>query len=179
MFIKETVMGMRDILPAEMEIREYLLTKLKYMYTSFGFTQIETPCMERIENLTSKQGGENEKLIFKVLKRGEKLTESIEAASFDDLCDSGMRYDLTVPLSRYYSNNIGSLPAPFKSLQVGSVWRADRPQKGRFRQFTQCDIDILGDASNSAVTNIIITQIQNKGSYYNQKENQSPSSKDD
>ena len=100
MFIKETVKGMRDILPAEMEIREYLLAKLKYMYTSFGYTQIETPCMERIENLTSKQGGENEKLIFKVLKRGEKLTESIEAASFDDLCDSGMRYDLTVPLSR-------------------------------------------------------------------------------
>ena len=155
MFIKETVKGMRDILPAEMEIREYLLGKLKYMYTSFGYTQIETPCMERIENLTSKQGGENEKLIFKVLKRGEKLTESIEAASFDDLCDSGMRYDLTVPLSRYYSNNIGSLPAPFKSLQVGSVWRADRPQKGRFRQFTQCDIDILGDPSNSAESELI------------------------
>ena len=155
MFIKETVKGMRDILPAEMEIREYLLGKLKYLYTSFGYTQIETPCMERIENLTSKQGGENEKLIFKVLKRGEKLTESIEAASFDDLCDSGMRYDLTVPLSRYYSNNIGSLPAPFKSLQVGSVWRADRPQKGRFRQFTQCDIDILGDPSNSAESELI------------------------
>ena len=116
MFIKETVKGMRDILPAEMEIREYLLGKLKYLYTSFGYTQIETPCMERIENLTSKQGGENEKLIFKVLKRGEKLTESLENASYDDLCDSGMRYDLTVPLSRYYSNNVGQLPAPFKSL---------------------------------------------------------------
>ena len=113
MFIKETVKGMRDILPAEMEIREYLLGKLKYLYTSFGYTQSETPCRERIENLTSKQGGENEKLIFKVLKRGEKLTESIEAASFDDLCDSGMRYDLTVPLARYYSYNVGSLPAPF------------------------------------------------------------------
>ena len=155
MFIKETVKGMRDILPAEMEIREYLLGKLKYLYTSFGYTQIETPCMERIENLTSKQGGENEKLIFKVLKRGEKLNESIEAASFDDLCDSGMRYDLTVPLSRYYSNNIGSLPAPFKSLQVGSVWRADRPQKGRLRQFTQCDIDILGDPTNAAESELI------------------------
>ena len=135
MFIKETVKGMRDILPAEMEIREYLLGKLKYMYTSFGYTQIETPCMERIENLTNKQGGENEKLIFKVLKRGEKLTESLENATYDDLanaqlCDSGMRYDLTVPLSRYYANNVGNLPAPFKSLQVGSVWRADRPQKG-------------------------------------------------
>ena len=155
MFIKETVKGMRDILPAEMEIREYLLGKLKYIYTSFGYTQIETPCMERIENLTNKQGGENEKLIFKVLKRGEKLTEAFDGADLDSLCDSGMRYDLTVPLSRYYANNTGSLPAPFKSLQVGSVWRADRPQKGRFRQFTQCDIDILGDSSNTAESELI------------------------
>ncbi len=155
MFIKETVKGMRDILPAEMEIREYLLGKLKYIYTSFGYTQIETPCMERIENLTNKQGGENEKLIFKVLKRGEKLTEAFDGSDPDSLCDSGMRYDLTVPLSRYYANNAGSLPAPFKSLQVGSVWRADRPQKGRFRQFTQCDIDILGDNSNTAESELI------------------------
>ncbi len=155
MFIKETVKGMRDILPAEMEIREYLLSKLKYIYTSFGFTQIETPCMERIENLTNNQGGENEKLIFKVLKRGEKLTESLDAATPDSLCDSGMRYDLTVPLSRYYANNAGTLPSPFKALQVGSVWRADRPQKGRYRQFTQCDIDILGDASNTAESELI------------------------
>ncbi len=155
MFIKETVKGMRDILPAEMEIREYLLSKLKYIYTSFGFTQIETPCMERIENLTNNQGGENEKLIFKVLKRGEKLTESLDAATPDALCDSGMRYDLTVPLSRYYANNAGTLPSPFKALQVGSVWRADRPQKGRYRQFTQCDIDILGDASNTAESELI------------------------
>lgn len=155
MFIKETVKGMRDILPAEMEIREYLLTKLKYIYTSFGFTQIETPCMERIENLTNKQGGENEKLIFKVLKRGEKLNEAVETTNPDDLCDNGMRYDLTVPLSRYYANNAGSLPMPFKSLQTGSVWRADRPQKGRFRQFTQCDIDILGEPSNTAESELI------------------------
>ena len=160
MFIKETVKGMRDILPAEMEIREYLLGKLKYMYTGFGYTQIETPCMERIENLTSKQGGENEKLIFKVLKRGEKLNESMKMESLDDvtatdLADSGMRYDLTVPLSRYYASNGSKLPSPFKSLQVGSVWRADRPQKGRYRQFTQCDIDILGDASNAAETELI------------------------
>ena len=155
MFIKETVKGMRDILPAEMEIREYLLVKLKYIYSSFGYTQIETPCMERIENLTNKQGGENEKLIFKVLKRGEKLTDSLDTANPDDLCDSGMRYDLTVPLSRYYSNNVGQLPTPFKSLQVGSVWRADRPQKGRFRQFTQCDIDVLGDATNAVESELI------------------------
>lgn len=155
MFIKETVKGMRDILPAEMEIREYLLAKLKYIYSSFGYTQIETPCMERIENLTNKQGGENEKLTFKVLKRGEKLTDSLDTANPDDLCDSGMRYDLTVPLSRYYSNNVGQLPTPFKSLQVGSVWRADRPQKGRFRQFTQCDIDVLGDPTNAVESELI------------------------
>lgn len=155
MFIKETVKGMRDILPAEMEIREYLLSKLKYIYTSFGFTQIETPCMERIENLTNNQGGENEKLIFKVLKRGEKLSESLDMSNPDGLCDSGMRYDLTVPLSRYFANNAGSLPMPFKALQVGSVWRADRPQKGRYRQFTQCDIDILGDPTNAAESELI------------------------
>ncbi|MBE6586553.1 MAG: histidine--tRNA ligase, partial [Ruminococcaceae bacterium] len=155
MFIKETVKGMRDILPAEMEIREYLLSKLKYIYTSFGFTQIETPCMERIENLTSNQGGENEKLIFKVLKRGEKLNESLNLDNPDDLCDSGMRYDLTVPLSRYFANNAGQLPMPFKALQVGSVWRADRPQKGRYRQFTQCDIDILGNPDNTAESELI------------------------
>ena len=134
MFIKETVKGMRDILPAEMEIREYLLTKLKYLYTSFGYTQIETPCMERIENLSNKQGGENEKLIFKVLKRGEKLSESLDGMNPDDLCDSGMRYDLTVPLSRYYSNNIGNLPAPFKSLQVGSVWRTPIYQRVKLKR---------------------------------------------
>ena len=147
MFIKETVKGMRDILPAEMEVREYLLARLKAVYTSFGYTPIETPCMERIENLTNKQGGENEKLIFKVLKRGEKLAEAAETADPDDLCDAGMRYDLTVPLSRYYANNAGSLPAPFKALQVGSVWRADRPQKGRFRQ--QSEFIVWG--SNSAM----------------------------
>ncbi|MBE6693316.1 MAG: histidine--tRNA ligase [Ruminococcaceae bacterium] len=154
MFIKETVKGMRDILPAEMEIREYLQSRLKNIYTSFGFTQIETPCMERIENLTNKQGGENEKLIFKVLKRGEKLSEA-DLTNPDELADSGMRYDLTVPLSRYYANNAGNLPMPFKALQVGSVWRADRPQKGRFRQFTQCDIDILGDPTNNAESELI------------------------
>ena len=154
MFIKETVKGMRDILPAEMEIREYLLAKLKHIYTSFGFTQIETPCMERIENLTNKQGGDNEKLIFKVQKRGEKLAEG-DITDPDSLVDSGMRYDLTVPLSRYFSNNAGVLPVPFKALQVGSVWRADRPQKGRFRQFTQCDIDILGEPSNVAESELI------------------------
>ncbi len=155
MFIKETTKGMRDILPAESEIREYLLTKLKATYASFGFSQIETPAVEHIENLTSKQGGENEKLIFKILKRGEKLSESAGGADIDALVDSGLRYDLTVPLSRYYSNNAANLSLPFKAMQIGPVWRADRPQKGRFRQFTQCDIDILGDASNAAEIELI------------------------
>ena len=155
MFIKEPTKGMRDILPAEMEIREYLLNKLKKTYASFGFSQIETPCVEHIENLTNKQGGENEKLIFKVMKRGEKLAESLEGASIDELVDSGLRYDLTVPLSRYYASNSANLNLPFKAMQTGSVWRADRPQKGRYRQFTQCDIDILGDPTNAAEIELI------------------------
>ncbi len=155
MFIKETTKGMRDILPAEAEIREYLLNILKKTYASFGFSQIETPAVEHIENLTSKQGGENEKLIFKVLKRGEKLNISSEGIDVDDLVDSGLRYDLTVPLSRYYSNNAANLSLPFKAIQIGPVWRADRPQKGRFRQFVQCDIDILGDPSNTAEIELI------------------------
>jgi len=152
---KKPVTGMRDILPAEMQIRDYVTNQIKETYRSFGFTQIETPCVEHIENLTSKQGGDNEKLIFKILKRGEKL--NLETAQEEnDLVDGGLRYDLTLPLSRYYSNNGAHLPSPFKALQMGSVWRADRPQKGRYRQFTQCDIDILGDAGNMAEIELIL-----------------------
>lgn len=143
---KKTVTGMKDILPAEMEIRDYVMNIIKETYRIYGFSSLETPCMEHIENLTSKQGGDNEKLIFKVLKRGEKLNLQT-AQSEADLVDEGLRYDLTVPLCRYYSNNAANLTTPFKALQVGNVWRADRPQKGRFRQFMQCDIDILGDGS--------------------------------
>lgn len=155
MFIKEPVLGMRDILPKEMEIREYLLKKLKQTYLSFGYSLIETPCLEHLANLTNKQGGENEKLIFKVLKRGEKLAAAMGSGLADDLADSALRYDLTVPLARYYANNADKLPLPFKALQIGSAWRADRPQKGRFRQFTQCDIDILGDPTNNAEIELI------------------------
>lgn len=146
---KKPVTGMKDILPAEMAVRDYVIGLIQDTYKSFGFSHIETPCMENIGNLSSKQGGENEKLIFKVLKRGEKLRIP-EAQTEADVVDCGMRYDLTVPLSRYYSNNADKLPSPFKALQMGNVWRADRPQRGRFRQFMQCDIDILGDASNLA-----------------------------
>lgn len=151
---KKPVNGMKDILPAEMEIRDYVTRVIKDTYRSFGFTPIETPCMENIANLSNKQGGENEKLIFKVLKRGEKL-DLENAKEESDVVDFGMRYDLTVPLSRFYSNNANDLPSPFKSLQIGSVWRADRPQRGRYRQFTQCDIDILGEPSNLAEIELI------------------------
>ena len=152
---KKPVTGMKDILPAEMQIREYVMNQIRDTYRSFGFSQIETPCVEHIENLTSKQGGDNEKLIFKVLKRGEKLNLE-NAQTESDLVDSGLRYDLTLPLSRYYANNGANLPKPFKALQMGSVWRADRPQKGRFRQFVQCDIDILGDPTNLAEIELIL-----------------------
>lgn len=151
---KKPVNGMKDILPAEMEIRDYVTGVIKETYRSFGFTPIETPCMENIENLSNKQGGENEKLIFKVLKRGEKL--KLDTATEEaDVVDFGMRYDLTVPLTRFYSNNANNLPTPFKALQIGNVWRADRPQRGRYRQFTQCDIDILGEPSNLAEIELI------------------------
>ena len=153
--IKKSVTGMKDILPEEMFIRDYLINIIKKTYGSFGFTSIETPAMEHIENLLSKQGGDNEKLIFKILKRGEKLKlENINDEN--DLVDAGLRYDLTLPLARYYSNNQANLPNPFKALQIGNVYRADRPQKGRFRQFTQCDIDILGEASNLAEIELIL-----------------------
>ena len=146
---------MKDILPEEMQIRDYVQQVIKETYRSFGFTPIETPCMENIANLSSKQGGENEKLIFKVMKRGEKLKID-EAKSESDLVDFGMRYDLTVPLVRFYSNNANDLPSPFKALQMGSVWRADRPQRGRYRQFMQCDIDIIGEPSNLAEIELIL-----------------------
>lgn len=152
---KKPVTGMKDVLPAEMQIRDYVMSVIKENYRKFGFTPIETPCVESIENLSSKQGGENEKLIFKILKRGDKLNLST-AQSEADLVDGGLRYDLTLPLARYYANNAAVLPKPFKALQMGSVWRADRPQKGRFRQFVQCDIDILGEPSNLAEIELIL-----------------------
>ena len=157
--IKKPMTGMKDILPREMQIRDYLISLIKDTYASFGFTPIETPA---VENLSSKQGGENEKLIFKILKRGEKL--NLETAQSEaDLADGGLRYDLTVPLVRFYSNNAASLPSPFKALQIGPVWRADRPQKGRFRQFYQCDIDILGEPGNLAEIELILATTTTMG----------------
>lgn len=152
---KKPVTGMKDILPKEMAIRDYCIGLIKETYRTFGFCSVETPCVEHIENLNSKQGGENEKLIFKILKRGEKLKLE-EAKEELDLVDGGLRYDLTVPLSRYYSNNANELPSPFKALQMGNVWRADRPQRGRYRQFMQCDIDILGEPTILAEIELIL-----------------------
>lgn len=160
--IKTPMTGMKDILPKEMEIRDYLIALIKETYGSFGFKAIETPAVENIENLSSRQGGENEKLIFKILKRGARLKLE-EAKSEADLADGGLRYDLTVPLVRFYSNNSANLPSPFKALQIGPVWRADRPQKGRFRQFYQCDIDILGEPGNLAEIELILATAATMG----------------
>ncbi len=154
---KKPVTGMKDILPREMEIRDYVIGQIKETYKTFGFSSMETPCVEHIENLSSNQGGENEKLIFKILKRGDKLTAAVPKAAEDAnvLVDGGLRYDLTLPLSRYYANNANDLPSPFKALQMGNVWRADRPQRGRYRQFMQCDIDILGEPTILAEIELI------------------------
>lgn len=152
---KKPTTGMKDILPQEMQIRDYVMGVIKDTYGKFGFTSIETPCVENIANLTNKQGGDNEKLIFKILKRGEKL--NVESATTEEeVVDYGLRYDLTVPLVRFYSNNAANLPTPFKALQMGNVWRADRPQRGRYRQFMQCDIDIFGEPSNLAEIELIL-----------------------
>ena len=152
---KKPMTGMKDIMPEEMKVRNYVKSVIEETYLSYGFSQIETPVVENIQNLTNKQGGENEKLIFKILKRGEKL--NLEAAESElDVTDSGLRYDLTVPLVRFYSKNANELPTPFKALQMGNVFRADRPQRGRYRQFMQCDIDILGDPSNLAEIELIL-----------------------
>lgn len=163
---KKPTTGMKDIMPEEMMIRDYVMEEIKKTYGRFGFSHIETPCVEHIENLCSKQGGENEKLIFKVLKRGEKLNLA-DAKEENDLVDSGLRYDLTVPLARFYSNNAANLSKPFKALQMGNVWRADRPQKGRFRQFMQCDIDILGEPSNLAEIELVLATTTVLGKFFN------------
>jgi histidyl-tRNA synthetase len=150
------VRGMRDLLPAECALRDAAAERILAVYRSHGFQRIETPALERLELLAGSQGGENEKLIFKVLKRGEKLDLSRPGLTEDDLVDAGLRYDLTVPLARYYAEHQAELPSPFKAIQVGPVWRAERPQKGRYRQFTQMDIDILGDASLAAEVELIL-----------------------
>ncbi|HPG92370.1 MAG TPA: histidine--tRNA ligase [Clostridia bacterium] len=148
--------GMRDFLPSELALRNQTLAKIKEAYVSCGFNEIETPCVDDINLLMSKQSGENEKLMYKILKRGEKL----EKASDGELCDLGLRYELTLSLARYCANNAGVIPPVFKAIQVGPVFRADRPQKGRYRQFVQCDIDIIGEESILAETDLILATVK-------------------
>ena len=146
--------GMRDLLPADVAVRDHVLESISAVYRRFGYQRIETPALENIARLQSGEGADNEKLIFEVLKRG--LPPEVPAGtSLRELVDLGLRYDLTVPLTRFYGNNHAALPLPFRSLQVGPVWRADRPQKGRYRQFYQCDIDIIGEPSVLAEAELI------------------------
>ena len=156
--------GMRDLSPKEVELRNYVTNIITESYKKFGFAQIDTPCVERINFLTSGDGGDNEKMLFKILKRGDKLSPFEKKNDLANLVDLGLRYDLTVPLCRFYANNRTKLPQHFKVIQVGSVWRAERPQKGRFRQFTQCDIDIIGTSGVIAEIQLILataTALQN------------------
>lgn len=136
---------MRDFLPQEKLKREQLIATVIDSYIARGFQQIETPVLEDLSRLTSGQGGDNEKLVFKVQKRGEEFTQALEQGA--ELADLGLRFDLTVPLTRFYASNHAKLPRVFKAIQTGPVFRAERPQKGRYRQFIQCDIDIIGDDS--------------------------------
>jgi histidyl-tRNA synthetase len=145
--------GMRDVLPDEVDLRDRTLATILDVYRRRGFVRIETPAVESLALLTRGEGGENEKLIFKILKRGERLAASRDT---EELSDLGLRFDLTVPLARYYAHNHARLPQPLKAIQIGPVWRAERPQHGRFRQFTQCDIDILGVHSEIAEIELIL-----------------------
>ena len=146
--------GMRDLLPAQVEVRDHCAAVIQRAYARFGYQRVETPALEHIGLLTGSGGGDNEKLIYKVLKRGDKL-DLAKAQGADDLVDFGLRYDLTVPLGRFYAEHAAELPQPFRAVQIGPVWRAERPQRGRYRQFTQCDIDILGEASELAEVELI------------------------
>jgi histidyl-tRNA synthetase len=153
--------GMRDFLPAEKLKRDFVLGTIRSTYLAHGFQEIETPALEDLERLTSGQGGDNEKLAFRVMKRGEELERSLAAnTDVDNLADLGLRYDLTVPLTRYYATNRSKLPKVFKAIQTGPVWRAERPQKGRYRQFVQCDIDIIGDASPLAEIDLLVSSLE-------------------
>ncbi|EWC61680.1 Histidyl-tRNA synthetase [Actinokineospora spheciospongiae] len=146
--------GTRDLLPATVAVRDHVLATITEVYHRFGYQRIETPALEGIERLSGGQGGENEKLIYRVLRRG--LDETVAAGTeVKDLVDLGLRYDLTVPLTRFYGNNHAALPTPFRSFQFGPVWRAERPQKGRYRQFNQCDIDMIGEESVLAEVELI------------------------
>ncbi|MEY4559939.1 MAG: hypothetical protein RLZ82_954 [Actinomycetota bacterium] len=154
--------GMRDFLPVEKLKRDFVINTIRGTYLTHGFQEIETPALEDLERLTSGQGGDNEKLAFRVMKRGEELERSLadNTDGGENLADLGLRYDLTVPLTRYYATNRSKLPNVFKAIQTGPVWRAERPQKGRYRQFIQCDIDIIGDSSHLAEIDILVSSLE-------------------
>ncbi len=150
--------GMRDFLPAEKARREHALGVIRRTFAAHGFDEIETPVVEDAARLHSGLGGDNEKLAFSVLKRGldgEDLRAAMESGDVLGLCDLGLRFDLTVPLARFYASHRAELPPVFRSIQIGPVWRAERPQKGRYRQFVQCDIDIIGEGSQLAEVELI------------------------
>lgn len=151
---------MRDFLPAEKARRERVLGAIRDTYVRHGFVEIETPYLESLVHLMSDQGGDNEKMLFKVQRRGLTAADVHAAAGPDELCDIGLRYDLTVGLSRFYADNRGKIPDVFRCMHIGPVWRAERPQKGRYRQFTQCDIDILGEPTSLAEVELITTTIK-------------------
>jgi histidyl-tRNA synthetase len=151
---------MRDFLPAEKAKRDRVLGVIREMYESHGYQEIETPALEDLSRLTSGQGGDNEKLAYRVMKRGEELERALaDTSENDNLADLGLRFDLTVPLTRYYATNAAKLPRVFKAIQTGPVWRAERPQKGRYRQFVQCDIDIIGDSSTLAEIDLLVSSL--------------------
>jgi histidyl-tRNA synthetase len=152
--------GMRDFLPAEKAKRDRVLGVIRETYKSHGYQEIETPALEDLSRLTSGQGGDNEKLAYRVMKRGEELERALaDTSENDNLADLGLRFDLTVPLTRYYATNAAKLPRVFKAIQTGPVWRAERPQKGRYRQFVQCDIDIVGDSSTLAEIDLLVSSL--------------------
>ena len=152
--------GMRDFLPAEKAKRDRVLGAIRETYKSHGYQEIETPALEDLSRLTSGQGGDNEKLAYRVMKRGEELERALaDTSEKDNLADLGLRFDLTVPLTRYYATNAAKLPRVFKAIQTGPVWRAERPQKGRYRQFIQCDIDIIGDSSVLAEIDLLVSSL--------------------
>ena len=151
----QALKGMRDLLPAEQTLRDYIQGKILETYRASGFERISTPMLEDMENLDKSDGGDNLNLIFKVMKRGDKLTSALGSGDPKQLSDMGLRYDLTLPLSRFYAANKDKLPHPFKVIQTDRVFRAERPQKGRLREFVQCDIDILGDESPNAEVELI------------------------